>query len=77
MERLIPDTTDGNVKLLLDVQVPGLVDRYMEGGTKLDKYISHEMPFEDINQAFDLLHGGDALRTVLQFPDFVGTPVDA
>lgn len=68
---------EGNVESSLDVQVPGLVDRYMEGVTKLDKYISHEMPFEDINKAFDLLHGGDALRTVLQFPDFEGTPAEA
>ena len=47
--------------------MPGLVDRYMEGSTKLDKYISHTMAFADINEAFELLHSGDALRTVLSF----------
>lgn len=41
----------------------------MEGTTKLDKYISHEMPFDKINEAFELLHSGDALRTVLNFPE--------
>ena len=41
----------------------------MEGSTRLDQYISHELPFDDINKAFDLLHSGDALRTVLTFPD--------
>lgn len=48
-------------------QVPELVDRYMAGDTKLDDYISHELPFEEINKAFDLLHSGEALRTVLKF----------
>ena len=51
------------------LQVPGLVDSYMEGKTLLDQYISHEMPFAEINQAFDLLRSGDALRTVLTFPE--------
>ena len=46
-----------------------MVDNYMEGNTMLDQYISHEMPFGDINKAFDLLRSGDALRTVLTFPD--------
>ena len=53
----------------IDTQVPGLVDTYMEGKTMLDQYISHEMPFTDINKAFDLLRSGDALRTVLTFPE--------
>ncbi len=46
-----------------------MVDTYMEGKTMLDQYISHEMPFAEINKAFDLLRSGDALRTVLTFPD--------
>lgn len=49
------------------LQVPELVARYMKGDTRLDQYISHEMPFDKINEAFDLLHSGEALRTVLQF----------
>lgn len=102
------------------VQVPGLVDRYMEGKTKLDQYISHRcggtgsssfgttfkasaiphtafihpsirpfvrpsvrafsshlfplrlshrLKFSEINEAFELLHSGDALRTVLSFEE--------
>jgi S-(hydroxymethyl)glutathione dehydrogenase/alcohol dehydrogenase len=39
----------------------------MEGGTLLDDYITHRMPFNDINKAFDLLHSGQTLRTVLTF----------
>eukprot|EP00882_Tetradesmus_deserticola_P003174 GHRQ01003365.1.p1 GENE.GHRQ01003365.1~~GHRQ01003365.1.p1 ORF type:complete len:383 (+),score=180.83 GHRQ01003365.1:394-1542(+) len=49
------------------VQVPELVTEYMAGGTRLDKYISHNMKFEAINDAFDLLHRGESLRTVLTF----------
>lgn len=38
---------------------------YMGGGTKLDDYITHTMNFDSINDAFDLLHSGKCLRTVL------------
>ncbi len=61
--------TPALAKQTFAVQVPGLVDDYMKGNTMLDQYISHEMPFGDINKAFDLLRSGDALRTVLTFPD--------
>jgi S-(hydroxymethyl)glutathione dehydrogenase/alcohol dehydrogenase len=39
----------------------------MAGGTLLDKYVTHTMDFEDINTAFDMLHKGETLRTVLTF----------
>jgi len=49
------------------MQVPGLVDLYMKGETKLDDYITHKLPFHAINEAFELLHSGKCLRTVLTF----------
>eukprot|EP00798_Chlamydomonas_sp_ICE-L_P021799 gene21799-28821_t len=49
------------------IQVPDLVNEYMAGTTRLDKYITHTMPFDKINEAFDLLHSGKTLRTVLTF----------
>jgi len=49
------------------VQVPDLVDQYLKGETMLDKYITHNMKFDQINEAFDLLHSGKCLRTVLTF----------
>lgn len=49
------------------VQVPELVTEYMSGKTLLDKYITHNMDFDQINDAFDLLHSGKTLRTVLTF----------
>jgi len=50
-------------------QVPALVDDYMEGEVKLDEYITHKMKFEEINEAFDLLHRGECLRVVLSLDD--------
>lgn len=49
------------------LQVPDLVDMYMKGETKLDDYITHRLPFDQINEAFELLHSGQCLRTVLTF----------
>lgn len=49
--------------------MPELVRQYMAGGTLLDKYVTHTLPFERINEAFELLHSGKTLRTVLTFDD--------
>lgn len=49
------------------LQVPGLVELYLKGETKLDKYVTHAFNFDNINEAFDLLHSGKSLRTVLTF----------
>ena len=46
-------------------QLPGYVDRYMNGEIKIDEFITHDMPFEKINEAFELLHAGKSIRTVL------------
>lgn len=47
--------------------VPKLVDWYMEGRINIDDLITNVMPIEQINQAFDFMHHGDAIRTVLTF----------
>jgi S-(hydroxymethyl)glutathione dehydrogenase/alcohol dehydrogenase len=39
----------------------------MDGRLRIDDYVTHEMPFEKINEAFDLLHAGESIRTVLHF----------
>jgi len=46
-------------------QVPELVQRYMRGEVKIDEYITHNLKFEEINEAFKLMHQGDCLRCVL------------
>ncbi len=47
--------------------VPGIVDMYMEGRIDIDSLITHTMPLEDINKAFDLMHSGESIRSVVQF----------
>ncbi|KAJ8764825.1 hypothetical protein K2173_010290 [Erythroxylum novogranatense] len=49
-------------------QLPDLVQDCMRGVVNLDGFITHELPFEKINQAFELLIDGKALRCVLRLP---------
>jgi S-(hydroxymethyl)glutathione dehydrogenase/alcohol dehydrogenase len=48
-------------------QLPGYVDRYMQGEIKVDPMITHTLPLEQINEAFDLMHAGKSIRSVIQF----------
>jgi S-(hydroxymethyl)glutathione dehydrogenase/alcohol dehydrogenase len=48
-------------------QLPGLVDQYMDGGIKIDEFITFTMPLDDINKAFDLMHEGKSIRSVIHF----------
>ena len=48
-------------------EVPRIVDWYMDGKIDIDDLITHTMPLEDINQAFDLMHAGESIRSVVQF----------
>ena len=48
-------------------EVPKIVDWYMEGKVNIDDLITHTMPLEDINKAFDLMHAGESIRSVVQF----------
>src|SRR5258705_9708558 len=45
--------------------VPKIVDWYMEGKIRIDELITHTLPHERINDAFDLMHAGESIRTVL------------
>jgi len=47
--------------------VPKIVDWYMDGKINIDDLITNVMPIEQINQAFDLMHRGEGIRTVLTF----------
>jgi S-(hydroxymethyl)glutathione dehydrogenase/alcohol dehydrogenase len=47
--------------------VPRIVDWYMEGKINIDDLITHKMPLEDINKAFDLMHSGESIRSVVEF----------
>ena len=47
--------------------VPKIVDWYMEGKIHIDEMITHTMPLTEINTAFDLMHEGKSIRSVVTF----------
>ena len=48
-------------------QLPGFVDRYMSGRIKLDEMVSTTLPLEGINKAFELMHAGEVIRSVIVY----------
>ena len=48
-------------------QLPGIVEQYMRGEFELDTFITHTMGLDDINHAFDLMHEGKSIRSVILF----------
>ena len=48
-------------------QLPGYVEKYLSGEIKLDPMITHTLPLERINEAFDLMHEGKSIRSVIKF----------
>jgi S-(hydroxymethyl)glutathione dehydrogenase/alcohol dehydrogenase len=48
-------------------QLPGFVDRYMAGRIMLDEMVSRTLPLEEINNAFDLMHEGEVIRSVIRY----------
>ena len=47
--------------------VPRIVDWYMEKKIRIDELITHKLKLEDINQAFDLMHAGESIRSVVAY----------
>ncbi|GAA0610034.1 MULTISPECIES: S-(hydroxymethyl)glutathione dehydrogenase/class III alcohol dehydrogenase [Thalassospira] len=48
-------------------QLPDYVERYLAGEFKLSDFITHTMKLEDINEAFDLMHEGESIRSVIHY----------
>jgi S-(hydroxymethyl)glutathione dehydrogenase/alcohol dehydrogenase len=48
-------------------ELPGYVERYMGGEIELDSMVTHTMGLEDINRAFELMHSGESIRSVILF----------
>lgn len=48
-------------------ELPAMVDQYMDGDIKIDEFISFTMPLEDINRAFELMHEGKSIRSVIHY----------
>lgn len=63
--RVWKGTAFGGAKGRTDV--PKIVDWYMDGKIDIDSLVSQVMPIDKINEAFDLMHKGEVIRTVLTF----------
>lgn len=63
--RVWKGTAFGGAKGRTDV--PKIVDWYMEGKINIDDLITNVMPIEQINDAFDLMHKGESIRSVVTF----------
>ena len=48
-------------------QLPRFVDRYMAGRIRLDEMVNAVLPLERINEAFDLMHAGEVIRSVIRY----------
>ncbi|MGA7966934.1 MAG: S-(hydroxymethyl)glutathione dehydrogenase/class III alcohol dehydrogenase [Gammaproteobacteria bacterium] len=48
-------------------QLPDYVEWYLNGKIEIDSMITHAMPLEDINRAFDLMHAGKSIRSVILY----------
>ena len=48
-------------------ELPDYVERYLKGEFKLSDFITHTMGLEDINNAFELMHEGKSIRSVIHF----------
>jgi S-(hydroxymethyl)glutathione dehydrogenase/alcohol dehydrogenase len=48
-------------------QLPGYVDQYLQGTIKIDPYITQTLPLEQINTAFELMHAGQSIRSVITY----------
>ena len=48
-------------------ELPGIVEKYLAGEFKLNDFITHTMGLEDINEAFDLMHEGKSIRSVIHY----------
>ena len=48
-------------------QLPGMVEEAMQGGIELAPFVTHTLPLVQINEAFDLMHDGKSIRTVIHF----------
>ncbi|XP_071924487.1 alcohol dehydrogenase 1 isoform X2 [Coffea arabica] len=62
--RTLKGTFFGNYKPRSDI--PGVVEKYMKKELELEKFITHEIPFSEINKAFDYMLRGESLRCIIR-----------
>ncbi|VVA33458.1 PREDICTED: alcohol, partial [Prunus dulcis] len=66
-ERTLKGTFYGNYKPRSDL--PGVVEMYMNKELEVDKFITHSVPFAEINKAFDLMLSGQSIRCIIRMED--------
>lgn len=64
MERRILGSIYGST--MAERDFPETLDMYREGRLPLDRLVTHRLPLEEVERAFDLMHSGDAVRVVLE-----------
>ncbi|XP_010431542.1 PREDICTED: alcohol dehydrogenase class-P-like [Camelina sativa] len=62
-ERTLKGTFFGNYKPKTDI--PGVVEKYMNKELELEKFITHTLPFSEINKAFDYMLKGESIRCII------------
>ncbi|CAN6458552.1 unnamed protein product [Victoria cruziana] len=62
-ERTLKGTFYGNYRTRTDI--PGVVELYMKKELELEKFITHHLPFSEINKAFDLMLSGQGIRCII------------
>jgi len=50
-------------------QLPAIVDKYLDGKLKVDEFVTFTFPLSDVNKAFDVMHDGLSIRSVIQMFD--------
>uniref|UniRef100_J3N6S1 Alcohol dehydrogenase 1 n=1 Tax=Oryza brachyantha TaxID=4533 RepID=J3N6S1_ORYBR len=63
-ERTLKGTFFGNYKPRTDL--PNVVELYMKKELEVEKFITHSVPFSEINTAFDLMHKGEGIRCIIR-----------
>ena len=48
-------------------ELPGMVEQAMKGEIKLAPFVTHTLPLENINEAFELMHAGQSIRSVVHY----------
>ncbi|XP_057964739.1 alcohol dehydrogenase 1-like isoform X4 [Malania oleifera] len=66
-ERTLKGTFFGNYKPRTDL--PSVVDMYMNEKLELDKFITHRIPFSEINKAFEFMLKGEGLRCIIDMEE--------
>ncbi|WJX40347.1 Alcohol dehydrogenase [Trifolium repens] len=66
-ERTLKGTFYGNYKPRTDL--PNVVEKYMKGELELEKFITHTLPFSEINKAFDLMLKGESIRCIIRMEE--------